>query len=172
MSEQITQAFHAINETEQLALKTGVQDHRNNEAWGAGLTGENAGNDGVAYAEAIYPFDSRRHEVVEGLVTDDAAIAADTRLAKNWKRTHQSFRYAKTHEITGTYTAYPTEDGEPAPTLVRRPDGNGGVYKATLQGENAERATAIIGNRAAKRVRRAVVDRVVKIADELKHEEA
>ena len=159
--DQIAEAYRSIDDIEQLAIKTGVGE-------------EAPGQDGVAYASVTT---EGSHYINRGLVTDDAAIAVeDDQISQNhkdWKRTDpRGPRYAKTHETTGTYDTSLQTDGKLyGNTVVKRADGKGGVYRATLTGENAEKAAVIIANRATRRVRKAIVDRTIKLADELKQED-
>jgi hypothetical protein len=159
--DQIAEAYHSIDDIEQLAIKTGVGE-------------EAPGQDGVAYASVT---NEGSHYINRGLVTDDAAIAVEDDLIsqnhKDWKRTDPTGpRYAKTYETTGTYDTSLQRDGKLyGDTVVKRADGKGSVYQATLKGENGEKAAVIIANRAARRVREAIVDRTVKLADELKQED-
>ncbi len=183
-NNQITEAYNSIDEVEQLALRTGVQNHENSATRdhmlqdvdvAAVIREEDAGKDGVAYSGTVHP-DS--YYISPNLITKDAAIGAEAPIhgsGKNWKdgnETVEGPRFAKTHEATGTYTTVLGSEGKTdGRTQVHRADGKGGMYEATLQGANAEKAAAIIGSRAAKRVRRAIVDRTVKMADELKQED-
>ena len=116
--------------------------------------------------------ESRGHYDVPVTETEDALIGN-----AEWTRGDgKPIAVAQTKEKTGKYTTpgiYPQYPNFSAgeKLKVERPDGSGGTYVGKITGSNGEKATAIVANRAAKRVKKAIVDRAISVADELKQEQ-
>lgn len=147
--EQLEDARQTIDDTERLAMDSGlpVQD-RHDEYDG-----------GVVYRDHKYP-----HTFTENpsLVTQDAAIGVIDYVVPegehgDWtEKDPGGHRYAEVTEQTGVYNAViPGENSNNNHEIraeVSRDAGDGEVYTATLSGENAKRAGAIIATRAAERI--------------------
>lgn len=106
---------------------------------------------------------------------NDIYITKDASIRINYVK----FARAKTQEITGKYIADEiADDGSTGygALVIQRDDGQGGIYEQRFESETlgtedrASRITAIIGRRAAKRVRDGVKARAISIAQQLENE--
>ncbi len=161
-SVELKQAEQEVGEVLSLAQRTGMVHQTKAEADRYGVRASVAN-----YAhyddvdESTVSYRSSRRPSIE---VEDAAIARVTG--------DDEFSQAKTKERTGNYSTGSFVDGDVADgVVVTRPDGSGGTYRGRIGGygkSNTEKATAIIAQRAAKRVGRAVIDRAISIGEELK----
>jgi hypothetical protein len=156
---ELKKAYEDIKSAEELAEKTGVQ-------YSNGYEDEHqpyAHPDTVKYGVRQGPVTVDRFQV-DGIATNDAFIASEGSAGH--------IKLASSHEKTGTYQTDQmfNEGSTDGNVYIQRDDGKGDIYEGRITASNGEKATAIIASRAAKKVKRAIVDRAISMAEELKQE--
>jgi len=163
-STELKQVEQDVNDTMDLALRTGIEYNTKAQAEQHGVRQKN-----TQYQEYDDEFGKLRLDVRNSVATDTAAIAHING--------YDDTRQASIDEETGSYSTPPFRDGEVTNGVsVWRPDGKGGLYRGHIggawSGESAEtrakRATAIIAKRANRRINEAVIDRAIAMGEELK----
>ncbi|CAN5618504.1 hypothetical protein BH23PAT2_BH23PAT2_09360 [soil metagenome] len=162
INENNAAAFQDLVDTEQLAKKTGVAyDYRH------GVYGDDA-KIGLEELDETVVSGDREHVGKLGdygphIITGNAEFSTHDGIIKR----------VLTQEPTGTYEAAVSITGRNGDVVVQRPDGNGAEYTQLFDANspNAQKASAIIASRAAREVRKTIINRTVEIADELKKEQ-
>jgi hypothetical protein len=172
---RLKEAHEGITDVEKLAVKTGVPFLRGSlndkpvEHMVPSEAREDAEKHRIARSQGITgsTAEVQGYYAIDGIETDDAMVSTGG---------HQGYwdglAHASSKEKTGTYnTSVFAEDGSAVQDVaVERDDGKGGIYHGKIRGKNADIATAIVAERATKKVKDKIVDRAVNVADELKRD--
>lgn len=103
---------------------------------------------------------------------ENKSLATSTASVSGPRSNTTELYYAKTQEETGSYSTpgFYNDTNPDSAVHVSREDGKGGTYTGRIGGKHLDRATAIVGRRAAKKVREAVKNRAISIGEELLEE--
>jgi hypothetical protein len=172
---RLKQVHEDIADVEKLSRKTGVPylpGSLNGEfarEYGPSESRADADTHRVAISENIKGTSAEMvgYHTVQGIETDDAMVSTG-----GHNGYADGFSHAASKERTGTYsTSNIAYDGSATQDVaVERDDGEGGTYKGRIRGKKADIATAIVAERAVKKVNDKIVDRAIAVADELKRD--